>query len=79
MNSKVALLLIGLVIGGLAGYITRPQAAELRVGSVSVEIQGDRAAGNGGSLTTGQMQHIGLFAAIGAAIGLGLGFVAARR
>jgi hypothetical protein len=80
MNAKVALLLVGLVVGGLLGYLTRPEAAELKLGPVSVEVQGDRAAqGNGGSLTSGQLQHIGIYAVIGAALGLGLGFVVARR
>ncbi|NEU12409.1 hypothetical protein G3T14_09710 [Methylobacterium sp. BTF04] len=80
MNSKIGLLLVGLVVGGLAGYLTRPEAAEIKVGSFSLEVQGDRPAGaSGGSLTTGQMQHIGIFAVIGAALGLGVGFVAGRR
>ena len=80
MNAKAVLLLIGLVAGGLAGYLTRPEAAEIKVGSFSLEIQGDSPAGTrGGSLTTGQMQHIGIFAVIGAVLGLGIGFVADRR
>lgn len=80
MNIKVALLLIGLLVGGLAGYLTRPEASELKLGPVSVEIQGNQVARDGGaSLTSGQMRHIGLYAAIGAAIGLGFGFVAGRR
>jgi hypothetical protein len=80
MNAKVALLLVGLVVGGLVGYLTRPEAAELKIGPVSIEVQGDRAAqSNDSSLTSGQMQHIGIFAVIGAALGLGLGFVVARR
>ena len=43
------------------------------------EVQGKSAARSGDSLTTGQMQHIGIFAAIGAVIGLGAGFVVGRR
>lgn len=80
MNAKIVLLIVGLVVGGLTGYLTRPEAAEIKVGSFSLEVQGDSPAGTrGGSLTTGQMQHVGIFAVIGAALGLGIGFVADRR
>ncbi len=80
MNSKIVLLIVGLVVGGLAGYLTRPEAAEIKVGSFSLEVQGDSPAGTrGGSLTTGQMQHVGIFAVIGAMLGLGIGFIADRR
>ncbi|AMB44601.1 MULTISPECIES: hypothetical protein [Methylobacteriaceae] len=80
MNAKVVLLLVGVVVGGLVGYLTRPQAAELKLGPLSVEIQDkDSAAGaRGGELTTGQLQHVGLFALIGAVVGFGAGFVADR-
>ncbi|MCJ2081920.1 hypothetical protein [Methylobacterium sp. J-090] len=79
MNTRIGLLLVGLLVGGLVGYLTRPQAAEIRIGDFSLEVQGDKPAGTGGgSLTTGQMQHIGIFGVIGAALGLGAGFVAGR-
>jgi hypothetical protein len=79
LNTRIGLLLVGLVVGGLVGYLTRPQAAEIKIGDFSLEVQGDKPAGTGGgSLTTGQMQHIGIFAVIGAALGLGAGFVAGR-
>lgn len=80
MNAKIVLLIVGLVVGGLAGYLTRPEAAEIKIGSFSLEVHGDAPAGTrGGSLTSGQMQHIGIFAVIGAVLGLGAGFVADRR
>ncbi|WP_019905241.1 hypothetical protein [Methylobacterium sp. 77] len=80
MNAKIVLLIVGLVAGGLTGYLTRPEAAEIKIGSFSLEVQGDSPAGTrGGSLTTGQMQHVGLFAVIGAVLGFGIGFVADRR
>lgn len=80
MNAKIVLLIVGLVVGGLAGYLTRPEAAEIKVGSFSLEVRGDSPAGTrGGSLTTGQMQHVGIFAVIGAMLGLGIGFIADRR
>ena len=68
------------MVGGLTGYLTRPEAAEIKIGSFSLEVQGDSPAGTrGGSLTTGQLQHIGIFAVIGVVLGLGIGFVADRR
>ncbi|PZQ14366.1 MAG: hypothetical protein DI565_13190 [Ancylobacter novellus] len=80
MNAKVLLLVVGLLVGGLAGWLTRPQAAEIDLLGMKVEVQGDRAAGaSGGSLTTGQTQHVAIFAAIGALVGFGVGFVADRR
>lgn len=80
MNAKVLLLVIGLIAGAAVGYFTRPQAAELSVAGVSIEIQGTEPAGNqGGSLTTGQQKHIGIAALVGALVGFGLGFVADRR
>lgn len=39
MNAKVVLLLVGLVVGGLVGFLTRPQATEIKLGSLSVEVQ----------------------------------------
>ena len=79
MNSKVVLLLAGLVIGALAGYLTRPESAEITLGPLSIEVQGDRPAQGGGPVTSGQWRHIALLTAIGGIIGLGAGFVAGRR
>ncbi len=80
MNAKIVLLVVGLLAGGLVGYLTRPEAAEIKLGPLSVEIQGDRPAGaQGGTLTSGQLQHVGLFAGLGALIGFGIGFVVDGR
>ena len=39
-SNLVAFLLIGLVIGGLAGYMTRPEeTAEIKLGPLSVEVR----------------------------------------
>jgi hypothetical protein len=73
-NSLVVFLLIGLAIGALVGYVTRPQTAEIRFGPISVEVRGDNVARDGGPLTSGQVQHIAIIALIGGLIGLGLGF-----
>jgi hypothetical protein len=79
MNMKIALLLIGLVVGGLVGYVTRPEAAELRIGPVEIEVRGNDAASSDDPVTGGQMRYIAICAAIGALAGLGLGFVLDRR
>jgi hypothetical protein len=79
MNLKVIFLLGGLIIGALAGYVTRPEAAEIKLGPLSIEVQGDKRAEGGGSLTSGQWQHIAIFTVIGGIIGLGAGFAVGRR
>ena len=81
MNLKALLLVAGLVIGGLVGYFTRPEAAQINLGPLKVEVQSDRTASprDGGAMTTGQWQHVGAFALGGAVLGLLAGFVADRR
>ena len=34
----VVFLLIGLIVGGLTGYLTRPETAEIRIGPLSLEV-----------------------------------------
>ncbi len=78
-SNLLAFLLIGLVIGGLAGYITRPEeTAEIRLGPLSVEVRNNERARGGGPLTSSQVQHIAIMTAIGGAIGLGVGFAVGR-
>lgn len=79
MNNKVILLVIGLLVGGLLGFLTRPQTAEVKLGPISMEVQTDQTAAPGDSVTSGQWQRIGVFAVIGAVVGVGLGFAADRR
>ena len=77
MNNKIVLLLLGLVVGGIIGYLTRPESAEIRIGPMSVQITGPGPA-QGGPLTSDQMQHVVLIAVLGAIVGFGLGIVAER-
>jgi hypothetical protein len=79
--TKVALLAVGLLLGALVGYFTRPEAAQLNLGPVSIEVQSDRAASprSGGAMTTGQWQHVGAFAIGGAVLGFLAGFALDRR
>ena len=79
-SNLVVFTVVGLLVGALAGYLTRPQSAEIKLGPVSIEVTGDRAArGGGGPMTSSQMQHVALITLIGGAIGLGLAFAAGRR
>jgi hypothetical protein len=79
-SNLLAFLLIGLVIGGLAGYMTRPEeTAEIKLGPLSVEVRNNERARGGGPLTSDQVRHIAIMTAIGGAIGLGVGFAVGRR
>jgi hypothetical protein len=73
-NILVAFLVAGLLIGALAGYLTRPETAEIKFGPVSVEVRGSQVARGNGPLTSDQVQHIAIITLIGGIIGLGLGF-----
>jgi hypothetical protein len=77
-NAMVAFLVIGLLIGALAGYMTRPESAEIRIGPLQIEVTGKGIARNDGELTSSQVQHIALIALIGGAIGLAFGFAVDR-
>lgn len=78
MNTKAVLLVLGLLAGALVGYVTRPQSAEINLPGLNIQITGEGTA-QGGEITSAQWQHIGIFAAIGAIIGLGAGIVVGRR
>jgi hypothetical protein len=78
-SNLLAFLLIGLLIGGLAGYMTRPEeTTEIKLGPLSVEVRNDERA-RGGPLTSGQIRHIAIMTAIGGVIGLGVGFALGKR
>ena len=79
-NSKVAFLLLGLLVGGVVGYLTRPEAAEIRIGGARIEFQDNQvSAGPSNGITEGQGQHIILYTVVGGIIGLLAGFAADRR
>jgi hypothetical protein len=77
-SNLVVFTVVGLLVGALAGYLTRPQSAEIKLGPLSIEVTGDRAARGGGPMTSSQMQHVALITLIGGAIGLGLAFATGR-
>ncbi len=77
-SNLVAFMVVGLLIGALAGYMTRPESAEIRLGPLSIEVKGNQVARDSGPLTSSQVQHIAIITLIGGAIGLGLGFATGR-
>ena len=73
-NPVIVFLAIGLFVGVLAGYLTRPESAEIRLGPVNIQITGDQVARGGGPLTGSQVRYIAMVTLIGGVIGLALGF-----
>ena len=80
-NTTVALVVLCMLVGGVLGYVTRPQAAELRIGGASIEFENPArtATDTSGDLTSGQLQRVILFALGGGVVGLLVGFVANRN
>ncbi len=78
---KIVLLVAGLLIGGLVGFLSRPDSADLNMAGVSVEVQTNRtaAAGSDGQIATGKWQRIATFALGGGVLGFAAGFAADRR
>ena len=80
LNAKVATLLLGLLLGAVVGYLTRPETAELRIGQLSVEFSDNQvSSGASGGLTSGQSRHLLVYTLIGGVIGLLAGFALDRR
>ena len=77
-SSLVAFLIVGLLIGALSGYLTRPESTEIKLGPLSIEVKGNQVAHDNGPLTSSQVQHIAIITLIGGVIGLGVGFAAGK-
>jgi hypothetical protein len=73
-NPKVLFLVLGIVVGGLIGYLTRPESTEIRIGPLNIEVTGMGVARHDDTITSAQAQHIALFTLIGGLLGLGFGF-----
>jgi hypothetical protein len=78
-SGLLAFLIVGLLIGAFAGYLTRPESAEIKFGPLNIEVKGNQVARGNGPLTSSQIQHIAIITAIGGVIGLGLGFAMGRN
>ncbi len=78
-SNFVAFLVVGLLIGALAGYVTRPESAEIKLGPLSIEVKGNQVAHDNGPLTSSQVQHIAILTLIGGVIGLGVGFAVGKN
>lgn len=81
MNSRVLLLIVGLLAGGLVGWVTRPAATEVNLGPLHAEVQSDHPAGaqETGSLTNGQIEHIAIYTVLGGVIGALAGMLVIQR
>lgn len=79
MNNKILLLLVGLFVGGVVGWFTKPAALAFQFGDINIEISADGPVDSGQGLTSEQVRHIGLIGAIGGLIGLGLGIAVDRK
>jgi len=73
-NALVVFLVVGLLIGALSGYVTRPESAQIKLGPINIEISGNQVARGGGPLTSSQIEHIAIVTLIGGIVGLVLGF-----
>ena len=77
-SNLIAFSVVGLLVGALAGYMTRPESAEIKFGPLNIEVRGNEVAHGNGPLTSSQVQHIAIIMAIGGVIGLVLGFATGR-
>ena len=50
-SSLVAFAVVGLLVGALAGYMTRPEATEIKFGPLNIEVKGNEIARDNGPLT----------------------------
>jgi hypothetical protein len=77
-SNLVAFLIVGLLIGALSGYLTRPESTEIKLGPLSIEVKGNQVAHDNGPLTSSQVQHIAIITLIGGDIGVDVGFAAGK-
>jgi hypothetical protein len=78
-SNLIVFLLIGLLIGALSGYVTRPESAEIKLGPLSIDVKGNQVARDNGPLTSSQVQHIAIITLIGGVIGMGVGFAVGKN
>ncbi len=78
-SNLIVFLLIGLAVGAVSGYMTRPESAEIKLGPLSIEVKGNQVARDNEPLTSSQVRHIAIITLIGGVIGMGVGFAIGRN
>jgi hypothetical protein len=76
-NLKVICLVLGIVAGGLVGYVTKPPQWVRVIPIINVVVEAEPK--EKGDLTERQFNYVALCALIGGIIGLGVGVVGDRR
>ena len=71
-NAKVALLMLGLLGGGVAGYLTRPGMTDTRFGAPPMGRDGPAASESDAA------RHMFIYAFAGGVVGLLVGFATGR-
>ena len=79
MKGLATFVLIGLLLGGLVGFLTRPEAASISMGPINLELRTDRVASSNDPLNRSQLPHIAIFTVIGGLVGAGIGIFSQRR
>jgi hypothetical protein len=76
-NLKVICLVLGIVAGGLVGYVTKPPqwVRVIPILNIAVEAEPKQK----GELTERQFNYVALCALIGGIVGFGVGVVGDRR
>ena len=78
-SNLIVFLIVGLLVGAVSGYVTRPESAEIKLGPLSIEVKGNQVARDNGPLTSSQFQHIAIITLIGGVIGMGVGFAVGKN
>ena len=79
-HAKVALLLLGLLVGAVAGWLTRPKPVVFRVNGTQVQLPDALVPAPPSEPTTdGQGEHVLLYTLAGGMVGLLTGFAVDRR
>ena len=78
-SNLIVFLIVGLLVGAVSGYMTRPESAEIKLGPLSIEVKGNQVARDNGPLTSSQFRHIAIITLIGGVIGMGVGFAVGKN
>jgi hypothetical protein len=76
-NLKVICLVLGIIAGGLVGYVTKPPQWVRVIPIVNIVVEAEPK--EKGELTERQFNYVALCALIGGIVGFGVGVVGASR